>query len=170
MRADCRLSHRSAVRVGAPFIVRVRPTSDGSAPKRRLVNLQRARLGFEAHSLLTFQVAPPTAKYALNTTAPMFYRSLLDSVQALPGVRSAAVSSGIPFGGGYYTTTPMSTSGESVLPLDTAVPIDWRIVSPGYFWPMSGLRSPRARFPRCAPPASIPWLPCEANNHQERDR
>ncbi len=51
----------------------------------------------------------------------------------MPGVRDAAVSSGIPFGAGNYTTHPMLAGGQSVLPAGTAVPIDWRIVSPGYF-------------------------------------
>jgi putative ABC transport system permease protein len=48
-------------------------------------------------------------------------------------VRGASVSSGIPFGAGNYTTHPMLTTGQSALPPDTAVPIDWRIVGPGYF-------------------------------------
>jgi putative ABC transport system permease protein len=98
-----------------------------------LLNLQRARLGFESTGLLTFQLAPPTAKYPLNTKAPLFYRTLLDSIQTVPGVRGVAVSSGIPFGAGNYTTTPMATAGDSALPPDAAVPIDWRVVSPGYF-------------------------------------
>jgi len=101
------------------------------------VNLQRARLGFESKGLLTFQLAPPTAAYPLTDRAPLFYRALLDSLQAVPGVRSAAVSSGIPFGQGNYTTSPVVTSGPSALPPDTPVPIDWRIVSPGYFRTMS---------------------------------
>jgi putative ABC transport system permease protein len=65
--------------------------------------------------------------------APIFYRALLDSLRSLPGVRGAAVSSGIPLGAGNYTTSPVATSDPSVLPPDTGVPIDWRIASPGYF-------------------------------------
>jgi predicted permease len=102
-----------------------------------LVHLQRALVGFEPRGLLTFQLAPPVARYPLNTKAPLLYRSLLDAVQAIPGVRGAAVSSGIPFGAGNYTKTPMATLGASALPVDAAVPIDWRIVSPEYFRTMS---------------------------------
>jgi putative ABC transport system permease protein len=47
-------------------------------------------------------------------------------------VRGASVSSGIPFGAGNYTTHPMFTSGPSILRPATLVPVDWRIVSPGY--------------------------------------
>ena len=58
---------------------------------------------------------------------------LLDSLQSIPGVRAAGVTSAVPFGQGNNTTTPMEPSGESALPVGTKVPIDWRIVSPGYF-------------------------------------
>lgn len=98
-----------------------------------LAHLQRAPLGFDAHGLITFQLAPPAEKYPLNDKAPLLYRAILDSLQSVPGARGAAVSSGIPFGAGNYTTHPMITTGQSILPSGTAVPIDWRIVSPGYF-------------------------------------
>jgi putative ABC transport system permease protein len=47
------------------------------------------------------------------------------------------VSSGIPFGAGNFTRTPMITTGESALPPETPVPIDWRVASPGYFRAMN---------------------------------
>ena len=100
---------------------------------RSLANLERVRLGFDAQGLMTFQLAPPTTKYPLNTKAPQFYRALLDGLQSIPGARGAAVSSGIPFGAGAYNTHPMITTDRSILPPDAAVPIDWRTVSPGYF-------------------------------------
>jgi putative ABC transport system permease protein len=98
-----------------------------------LANLQRVQVGFDARGLLTFQLAPPPAKYPVTTKAPQFYRALLESLRSVPGVTGAAVSSGVPFGAGNYTTHPMLTTSRSVLPPDTHVPIDWRIVSPGYF-------------------------------------
>jgi len=98
-----------------------------------LANLQRVRVGFDARDLITFQLAPPPAAYPLDGRAAMLYRSLLDSLASIPGVRGAAVSSGIPFGAGNYTTHPMVAAGQSALPAGTAVPIDWRIVSPGFF-------------------------------------
>ena len=100
---------------------------------RSLANLEHVRLGFDPRGLMTFQLAPPTAQYPVDGKAPQFYRALLDSLQSIPGVNGAAVSSGIPFGAGAYNTHPMITTDRSILPPDTAVPIDWRIVSPGYF-------------------------------------
>jgi len=101
------------------------------------VQLQRVRVGFDSRGVITFQLAPPAAKYSLDRGAALFYRALIDSLQSVPGVRSAGVSSGIPFGAGNYTTTPMFTAGPSILPAGTPVPIDWRIVSPGFFKTMS---------------------------------
>jgi len=102
-----------------------------------LANLQRVRLGFNPQGVISFQLAPPTAKYPLNGRAQQLYRELIDSLQSIPGVRGAAVSTGIPFGAGNYTTHPMLTREQSVLPPDTTVPIDWRSVSPGYFKTMN---------------------------------
>jgi putative ABC transport system permease protein len=98
-----------------------------------LANLQRVQLGFDSHGLMTFQLAPPVPQYPLADKAPDLYHSLVENLQSIPGVRSAAVSSGIPFGAGNYARHPMITTEASVLPPGTAVPIDWRSISPGYF-------------------------------------
>ena len=100
---------------------------------RSLLNLEGVRVGFAPQGLLTFQLAPPVTKYPLDGKAQQFYRALLDSLQSIPGVRAAAVCSGIPFGAGNYSTHPMLTTEPSVLPPNTSVPIDWRSVSSGYF-------------------------------------
>jgi putative ABC transport system permease protein len=102
-----------------------------------LVNLQSVKLGFEPHGLITFQVSLPAGKYPPKTRAPLFFREMIESLAALPGVRSAAVSSGIPFGAGAYYSHPMMATENSILPPDAKVPIDWRIVNPGYFKTMN---------------------------------
>jgi predicted permease len=61
-----------------------------------LAHLTRVHLGFDSHGLITFQLAPPTEKYPVTSKAPQLYRALLDSLQSLPGVQSAAIFSGIP--------------------------------------------------------------------------
>jgi putative ABC transport system permease protein len=103
---------------------------------RTLANLGRAHIGFDYHGLITFQIALPTAKYPLNAHMPQFYHDLLESIQAIPGVRGAAVSSGIPFGAGSYTTSPVIAQGSVPLP-GTPAAIDWRMVSSDYFRTMS---------------------------------
>jgi putative ABC transport system permease protein len=98
-----------------------------------LANLQRVLLGFDSGHLMTFQLAPPVPQYPLDNKGPELYHRLIENLQSLPGVASAAVSSGIPFGAGNYARHPMITTEASVLPPGTAVPIDWRSVSNGYF-------------------------------------
>jgi putative ABC transport system permease protein len=123
---------RNSLAVGELALATVLLTGAGLLVQS-LVNLQHARLGFEPERLLTFQLALPPAKYQDDVKTTAFYRGLLESLRALPGVRGAAISSGIPLGPGSYTTTPVTTVGASVLPVGTALPIDWRIVSPGFF-------------------------------------
>ncbi|HZI93790.1 MAG TPA: ABC transporter permease, partial [Patescibacteria group bacterium] len=119
--AVCEIALATILLVGAGLLI------------RSLANLQRVQPGFESSGLLTFQLAPPTVKYPLKDRAPLFYRELLESLQSIPGVRSAAVCSGIPFGAGNQSRHPMGATGASILPPDTLVPIDWRSASPGYF-------------------------------------
>ena len=61
------------------------------------------------------------------------YKSVLDSINAIPGVKGSAVSSGLPFGAGNFTRTPTSPVGQSAMPAGAALPVDWREVSPDYF-------------------------------------
>lgn len=98
-----------------------------------LQRLGQVHLGFEPQGLLTFQLTLPPAQYQAAGKSWAFYKAMLESVEALPGVRSAAISSGIPMGAGAYTTTPANTVGKTPLPQGTAIPIDWRTVSPDYF-------------------------------------
>lgn len=101
-----------------------------------LANLERVRLGFDPQNLITFQLAPPVSQYPLADKGPQLYHTLIEELQSIPGVTAVAVSSGIPFGAGNYARHPMITTEASVLPPGTAVPIDWRSVSNGYFTTM----------------------------------
>jgi putative ABC transport system permease protein len=98
-----------------------------------LIRLQQVRLGFRPEGLLTFEISPPPAKYPGQIKQWALYRQMLESVQSIPGVRGAAISSGMPFGAGNYTTTPTYPVGRSAMPQGTSIPVDWRIVSPDFF-------------------------------------
>jgi putative ABC transport system permease protein len=98
-----------------------------------LMRLQKVTLGFHPEGVLTFQVSPPPARYPGVGKQWVFYRSLIEALESIPGVRGAAVSSGLPMGGGAYTTTPAAPAGPSQLPPGEALAVDWRHVSPGYF-------------------------------------
>ncbi len=98
-----------------------------------LLRLQNVRLGFQPQGLLTFQLSPPPGKYPDAARSVEFYRQLVDRLRTLPGVSGAAISSGLPFGAGLYSRTPMAPVGPSQLQPGDALAIDWRTVSPGYF-------------------------------------
>ncbi len=98
-----------------------------------LARLQSVPLGFDSHGLITFQLAPPVSKYPTADKAPAFYRSLLGSLRSIPGARDAAVSSSLPLDNSGHPRHPMFTTGPSILPAGTKIPIDWAVVSPGYF-------------------------------------
>lgn len=99
---------------------------------RSLLELQRVPLGFDPEGVLAFQISLPTTKYD-GVKRVAFYRELGAALKALPGVKSAGVSSGIPLGAGNYTKSPVSAPGKSALAPGTSVPVDWRTAGPGYF-------------------------------------
>jgi predicted permease len=63
---------------------------------RSLDALHRVDPGFDPHGLLTFQLYVPEARYTDATAAGAFYASLLDRIEGLPGVQSAAAMDGLP--------------------------------------------------------------------------
>jgi putative ABC transport system permease protein len=98
-----------------------------------LIKLQSVALGFESRGLITFELSLPASKYPPADKAPQLYRALLDSLRSIPGARGAVITTGLPFGNGLHARHPMLTTGASVLPPGTKVPVDWEAISPGYF-------------------------------------
>jgi putative ABC transport system permease protein len=56
-------------------------------------------LGFRANHLLTLQLPMPRGRFETPEAVEAFYRQLLDRTAAVPGVRSASISTGIPIRG-----------------------------------------------------------------------
>ena len=90
-------------------------------------------LGFDPHGVLTFQISLPPTKYDGGQARQLSIASSATSLKTVPGVRNAGISSGIPFGVGNYTTSPVTRRASRALPPGASVPIDWRVVSPGFF-------------------------------------
>ena len=99
---------------------------------RSLLALQHVQLGFNPDGVMTMQVSLPVTKYP-NPKRVAFFRELNATLASLPGVKTAGITSGMPFGAGNYTQSPVAAPGKSLLPAGASVPIDWRTVSPGYF-------------------------------------
>jgi len=112
---------------------------------RSLLALTRVDAGFRADAVLRAQVSLPEASYAADDQVWDFYDRLLQRAAALPGVRDAAVMSGLP---------PIRAANNTTFMLDGAAMFDHanvpqvefvQHVSPGYFAVMGvPLRAGRA--------------------------
>jgi putative ABC transport system permease protein len=129
-----------AVRLRSLFIVSelslavVLLTGAGLLLKSFLI-LQNVPLGFRPKHLLTARVELPETKYAKPAQLFAFERDLLERVEALPGVDSAAMISRMPLAGGNIgyaidiegRQTPRENIGKNMQGAG------FRSVSPGYF-------------------------------------
>jgi len=98
---------------------------------RSLAHLQNIRLGFDAENLLTMQIDPPKAIEGEQVTA--FYERLLARVEALPGVKSAAITLSLPLAQMNNMSSGVTIVGQPE-PGDGIPPVAfYRAVSPGYF-------------------------------------
>jgi len=98
---------------------------------RAVWRIQGTDPGFRADSVLTLRTALPLPKYGATARRAQFYARVLQEVRALPGVRSAAYSTGIPMrmtGGIWAVTRP----GEPD-PHDGSRMASLRFVTPQYF-------------------------------------
>jgi putative ABC transport system permease protein len=93
--------------------------------------------GFRTDNLLTMSVVLPQQKYPDSARRAAFYSDMIGRVEALPGVRSAAVTNWIPLvmqGDSIGVTIegqPVPVPGQGKLPV-----IVTRVVSPHYFGTM----------------------------------
>jgi putative ABC transport system permease protein len=124
---------------------------------RSFWRLQDVNPGFNADHLLTMRIALPRNRYTDNTRAWGFYKRFLDEATAPAGIEAAAVTSGVPLGGG-NTATEVQVEGRAPETDGNKASADWRIVSPGYFKtmgiPLRG-RDFEERDTQEAPPVTI---------------
>ena len=109
-----------------------------------LVRLLRVDRGFEAHSVISVDLALPESKYTGKKSATAFYRQVLHRLHALPGVLQAAVINILPLTteGNISTVT---IEGNEHVPLIERPIANFRYVSPAYFQAMGiSLRAGRA--------------------------
>ena len=92
--------------------------------------LQRVDPGFNPERITTALIGLPAARYPSGEAAIRFYDRLLSTLNAVPGVESAALTSGAPLSGG-NTSMPVRALGGS--PGAGDMQADWRLVSDKYF-------------------------------------
>jgi putative ABC transport system permease protein len=100
------------------------------------LRLRNVDPGFRAENLLTMKIVLPEPKYEKRVQRSAFYTDVIQRVQSLPGVRSAAVTTNLPL---YRQGNSISISieGRPAPPPGQEDIIVTRIISPGYFDTMS---------------------------------
>lgn len=86
--------------------------------------------GFRTSDIFTVQVHPPQARYAEPNAHQNFYRELLERVDALPGVREAALANHVPFDG-FAEQIAMWLDGYTTDPNNLTV-VNARSITPDY--------------------------------------
>jgi len=97
-----------------------------------LFQLSRVNLGFRSDNLLTFSLPVPDGKFTNADQIQAFYRQLLERVQTVPGVTSAAVSTGMPVRGTNFGM-PFEIAGTPVADPSKRPGAGFSMVTPGYF-------------------------------------
>src|SRR5262249_35314727 len=77
---------------------------------RSFLRLAQGNPGFEPHNTPTMSLTLPQSKYTDGRAAADFYRRLLEKIQALPGVESAAAVSRLPLSSS-YSSGPLTFDG-----------------------------------------------------------
>ncbi|HVR99093.1 MAG TPA: ABC transporter permease [Thermoanaerobaculia bacterium] len=108
---------------------------------RSLARLADTPLGFSADGVLTARIELPPASYAGADELRAFYDRLLPRLAAVPGVRAAGTTSGLPLSGLFDITRAVGFEGS-----DDTVEAGYRVVSPGYFAAL-GIPLSRGRLP-----------------------
>jgi putative ABC transport system permease protein len=91
--------------VAAEFALALTLLAGASVATGSLVQLVRSDVGFRTDGVLTFGLGLPRERAEVKADREAFLREALERIQALPGVQSAAVSTGSPgsmrFAGGF---------------------------------------------------------------------
>jgi putative ABC transport system permease protein len=95
------------------------------------VNVQRVDLGFNPDRLLAVELTMPPGKYTDPERKLAFNRAVLEKMQALPGVQSAAATLTVPLRGAINRGIRLLDRPEP--PPGQQPNIDFMIVSPAYF-------------------------------------
>src|SRR6266540_525159 len=102
---------------------------------RSFDRLLRIDPGFNVKNLLTVNIDLPASRYRDNPRVIAFYDRLLERMRALPGVVSAAATSGLPLTG-WYGDTIFQIEGrpDNNGVVDQSIPPDRNAYGHFYFW------------------------------------
>jgi putative ABC transport system permease protein len=88
--------------------------------------------GFRAQNVLTAWIQFPNARYEKDEQKNQFFANLLDSVRAIPGVRSASADGFLPFAG-IIAATGVQVEDQPRLPESQLPVVNVSLVEPDFF-------------------------------------
>ncbi len=95
------------------------------------MRLRSVNVGFNPHNLLVLNISLAPSRYPTNARAADFFDRLIQDASSLPGVRSVALSSGLPLRPARYS--PMLPEGYPQVPLAQRPLFSMQSISPGFF-------------------------------------
>ena len=135
-----RLHHALVV---VEFALALSLLTGGGLAVHSLLRLTRTDLGFPTERLLTFSLPVPSSRLADHDAVRGFYRRLLERIEALPGVTSATVSTGMPVEGTRFGM-PFEIVGQPVAEGAERQGAGFNMATPAYFRTF-GMRIVRGR-------------------------
>ncbi|HEV3060248.1 MAG TPA: ABC transporter permease [Vicinamibacterales bacterium] len=100
---------------------------------RSFINLQQVDAGFRSDHVLTLQIDLDWIMYDTLEKQRAFFTTLLDKVQAEPGVRSAAVTQTFPLSESGPLNANLLVEGHPPAAGQPARQVDFHVASPAYF-------------------------------------
>jgi predicted permease len=131
------------VLVVVEFALALTLLAGGGLALHSLFKMANADLGFRTERLLTFSLPMPNGRLTEPSQIEHFYHQLIDRIDAVPGVRSTSVSTGLPvYGTGFGM--PFYIVGKPVKDPGQRPGAGFNMVTPGYFRTL-GIRLSRGR-------------------------
>jgi putative ABC transport system permease protein len=110
---------------------------------KSLARVYRVDPGFQTSNLLTMDIALPSARYDTDEKKAAFYKELVERTEALPGVRSAAITLTLPMAD-TWMGAPLQLAGASPVELNERPIGIIQDVTPDFFRTL-GIASKRGR-------------------------
>lgn len=118
-----------SILVAAQIAIAVMLLCSGGLLVESYRRLRRIELGFDSANLLTFRIELPRSRYKEPAQLRAFYEQLQERLGALPGVKSSAVVTNLPFSPSDWTGTFDIPGNDPSRKTPTA---HFRVISPGY--------------------------------------
>ncbi|HVS14565.1 MAG TPA: FtsX-like permease family protein [Thermoanaerobaculia bacterium] len=116
-----------ALEVGLALVL----LSGGALLARSFLNLRGVDAGIEPRGVLTFDLAPPVARYREREALDRYYQEVLERLRAVPGVRAAGAINIVPLSGSFDGNS-LLVAGRPGPSSDGAWSIQTRSITPGY--------------------------------------